>query len=1102
MSRTRNVVFYQRPVDPPAVADPNSGVIAGALWMNTETAHLFGSHNDTDGSGDPIISWRREGNDTVDWANITNKPDIPDELTKQEFIDFLNQAAPLAQIPDVVAGVNDDRIGLTPQLLNQAVAVLTSAVRGGSLVTLAARPPANTAILFDRAAGLGSVTPEILQLRSVAVEAGDTLATRTLSFGPIDGQVLGWFVPIKYVYINGVRYHLGSVPGEASNRFTEGNLEVESDTAYKFAAIDSATRAQFPAGAFLAGDSFTVAFETEDGTLIPSGTTLSPASEFSRHLSNELSGRIGRNEEVLNDLVKVQDAPDSVDAGANAAATYQANFSYGLRYKRGVAKFDSDLIDHTSTISGGATISNPRTIRLNIQQTVDNGVYEIYIKKFAQAQDPIEVRGEADDGAGTLNVAYPLATTPGILRQEGGVVKVIIKRVGNTLNVSAVPFEVNTGPQGPQGIQGPQGDPGPQGPAGMGGGGTAAFEMEFIGLTVSLLTANDIPGGEITALVAIQGVANAPVGNFRAVVGGVNIPFTLALDTDRIYTIPLAITNVQHLNLRNNAGRNLNISIQFFKGTYDSHLIQIPLQPITLVTPERLQGQEYLESGRISFHTNTSNRITVSPLSLRGRSSDGLEVIAPVNIGVDFTTADIPGAIRTLATNAASARLAYNTSSSVRPTDSYLREEWTERSGDRDYYVDKVTFTLGGRVANAISDDPGGLAVGRIFPVLLANHDVTQVRECCDATILDIDRTANTIQVGLKRNAYTRGHANIEFENIKSPRRTLEGGITILVGGRVILNSNSLLSLLFDPTAAVPDGGIHVGDVAVLPTANEILFYRPRATEKAAPRVFKNTLKFEYVDNTTYRLQGDGVVSVNAVTKRFRQGLLVQANSTTLSFLFRETNAFYDVYWYAQEDSDDLRPSLVEPGKDETGAYVFEDGGDVCVLKTRVSKSGDLRQPDYAFTQDYNGYPYHRFNSEAKIPMTNSLKFTGAVGGSGTLVEASWQGEDFPEGATPTFTGIARQTTNTGGSWNGSSLRIDYATGFYRNRPVVTSTGVQNNDALTAQYEDDTGIGIFMFHVQTNNTRDFSTGNNQKLNILLKRTGDDARQVELDNFKG
>ena len=1117
MSRSRKIVFYQRPVDPPALAE--AGVVPGALWINTESAHLFGSYNMDDGAGNTVVGWRREGNDTVDWANITNKPDIPDELTLPEFIAFLNQAAPLANITDVVAGVNDDRIGLTPQLLNQAVAVLTSAVRGGSLVTLGHRP--NNNVLYSRLGteNIGTLSVDIPQLKTIVVETlvGGAPNTINLVFSPQRANVVDWFVPIKYVYINGVRYHLGNVPGESGVRHTEGNLEANDDTAYKYVSIDSATRATFPAGAFLTGDTFTLAFEMEDGTLIPSGTTLSPASEFTRHLINEVSGRVSRNEEVLNDLVKVQDAPDTVDAGANAAATYQANFSYGLRYKRGVAKFDSDLIDHTSTISGGATISDPRTIRLNIQQTVDNGVYEIYIKKFAQAQDPIEVRGEADDGAGTLNVAYPLATTPGILRQEGGVVKVIIKRVGNTLNVSAVPFEVSAGPQGPQGIQGPAGPVGPQGPAGSGGGGgggtaAGAFRMTIEAISASIVTTDDIPNNTQTFQVAIdvRGTDNLPTGDFSITLSALALTLVDGAPTleEGANVIAVRIANeTAYLTTVRAANQRGELQLQARIGAggsqVNSEIYSRPVRPIQDDIPDRLRGRDYVDSGLTVANTGAPDYMEVNSGNLNeiqlnatttnpivAHAADGTRVVWGA---ASTLTVAIPSAYHANRDLYAAAGPTAPTGTNRRPADLTRRTEWEHRAGDSDYYVDTLQLNYSTTLTPAINTNPGGIAVGSTVPMRMAPGTGSDI-ECVDVTILSIDTRNRFMIVALRRNAYIRAGALTGFAaNTQPIREAITSAKRFLIPARVFL-SRAGLATEFDPDAAVPAGSVHIADIAM--DSQGVRFYRmvdfPRITE------FKNTCRWDYVADTAYRMANEGIVNVLGEEIHIPRGTQATlADAQDFLSRSRVRNGFYDVYLYVRQNGERYFDMQI-PNKVAGVGYRHPRDISLCLLQMRVEQAGSTGSLTYTIVRDYNHYPWHRFNSEVKVSPVKSIKIL--PDNSSPILRHNFDNE-----SDVSVVLISPGTESRGNTVSARRYSINFETGLYRDRPSVvlgqSTYGNQIDNRSDIKFlQDDTGITLLSFWSSTGDLHHINeTG---EIDVTFNRIGEDARQVELDNFKG
>ena len=654
----------------------------------------------------------------------------------------------------------------------------------------------------------------------------------------------------------------------------------------------------------------------------------------------------------------------------------------------------------------------------------------------------------------------------------------------------------------------------------QGGGAEAPFNMEIASVSVPILTIEDVPdaGQRFDVLIEVNGTRNSPppiasnlIISINALnmdvheINGVdvNTPSTEFPLNQGINTIAVSIPSASHGSAVANIERDLRVDFQARRGGAYTNMLHIPIHEVASTIPQRLEGIDHIESGRVTFDTSNSSRV-VTPTGIVARDASGASVVAPASARATFShTSDIPTAIRTLATLAASALQPFTTASHTIPTDSVRLAEWNLRAGDRDFYADRVTVTLTGRVASAISNSPGGLRVGGVYPVLIGADNAGVNRECADATILAIDTTANTIQLGLKRNTYSRGRAGAAFEGVKNQRSSIQQGVTFLLAGRVLL-TRSGLSYDFSQAEDVPPGSVHVGDVVVLPTGSAILFYRGRRIEKERPIEFKNTLKFEFVDGSSYRLQGDGVVSVNAVDKRFRRGTLVESTSVT-SLLQRMPNSFYDVYWYARESSDELFPRLIEPGKDETGAYVLTDGGDVCVLKTRVGKAGAVGRETYTFTQDYNWFPYHRFNSQAKIPMTYPSSVE-RIGGSGTSVDDLGSFTVRSEASVV----LSRTDNLTASRWNPTIQTLP----FFRNIPVVDAPVFQVTSIVADQHRNGfilrNGTTTGEIEMITHRTYDGTFFNTlhqfttigDKINFTMARTGIDARQVELDNEKG
>ena len=636
----------------------------------------------------------------------------------------------------------------------------------------------------------------------------------------------------------------------------------------------------------------------------------------------------------------------------------------------------------------------------------------------------------------------------------------------------------------------------------QGGGEEAPFSMEMEGVSTSILTQEDIPGVGVSfnVLIHVNGIRDVPAENIVIRMNGSELTFVNG-DADRTLvqgtnTFEVSIPAAAHGNILRNAGREINF--QATKGDARTRILRIPLHEVASSIPERLRGISYLQSGFLSIDSVRGDELNISGAEgMVAFTEDGTSITRPAGTSLRYTQAsDLPAAARTIGLALRSAGLTYNAVTNERPSDRVNAAEWDVRVGESDFYKDAVTVTYPANHIPAISTDPGGIQVGRTIPVVIGVGTAGRPEntECADATILSIDTRSRTIVMGLKRNAYIRGDAAVAIRGDVPQRVPISSINTFLLGARVFMSSTGF-SLEFDAEAAVPNGSVHVGDVALWAGTSSIPFYRTR--RHGGTQEFKNKVSFERVSNTQFRTGSDAQFSVNGRRHFSRRGAVVEASAAD-AVLSTLANNIYDVYWYASETDRPLTPSLVVPNRSEEGALVFPlhrgTNFGICVLKTRVSKSGAVGRETYAFISDYNPYPWQRFNSEAKID--KSIPFLFRIDKTdGADDEISIQG------APPFFIDIsASDQTNK---------RVAMAVGAFRNIPALSSvntvTWADRRLVHSISLLSGNVVRVAAFIATSAGSSTKFTGSSSAFRVgdfwsfVLTRTGDDARQVELDN---
>ena len=466
-----------------------------------------------------------------------------------------------------------------------------------------------------------------------------------------------------------------------------------------------------------------------------------------------------------------------------------------------------------------------------------------------------------------------------------------------------------------------------------------------------------------------------------------------------------------------NAERDLYFNLQMLKGVADSDMFHRSLVRQQSTIPRGAVGTAFVESavkdssGDYNFISPTSNFNEVPTIGLFATANDPFIGYTAGGAKIQHTSnrvaamGPIPTADRSFAQLLTSSRTGAGLNLPTAPSDSVFAAEWQNRIGDYDFYVDNLNISYIA-AADPLINVANGINVGDTLPV-----DIGGVgRECFDASVLSIDTRNRLINVRLRRNEYRAA------SNRRHPYRTpATGGLGLIfrIPGQVYVTRVGP-QLVWWGSPTVPDNAIKIADVAMTVgnrTVGGVTQPYPLITHYRTVDIFrenyrnKNTISWEWVNNTTYRTTAPGFANVGGKEVHVAQGTTIEIDDHATDIKNEITAANGGVtagttwvFWNIDEDGT-ITPSAQFPNRDINGSSIRPGRGARTILQTRIVRTiVDLRRgtTTEVFTQDYNWFPDYKYNTEKRVPTEDFLRLAGPAAGSSrypTLVgEPSFSG--------------------------------------------------------------------------------------------------------------
>ena len=602
------------------------------------------------------------------------------------------------------------------------------------------------------------------------------------------------------------------------------------------------------------------------------------------------------------------------------------------------------------------------------------------------------------------------------------------------------------------------------------------FTMDIESLSIPIRSLADIPPEDtrFNIVLDIRGTQNIPSEGLSVTINGSPLTIHGAVDyTPGSRAVEVSLSSSSHGNILRSAASRMQLEVQAHKGIVYTDRLIIALHEAVSVIPERLQGIPHLTDCRRSARSSAPafvSRDTVDPTNLTlaagnsnplvGFDSGGNQISHTTSIEVD--TADIAAAdlvtVGTFSRNNGSFAIP-----SDAPTDVTLLQEYLKKIGEKDFYQDTLTIS--------VTDQNTRTAIAAQGEVILEMGG-----EFVDAVFMGTAVTQPNMTFQLKRNYYTNGDGT----TLDQRATRISGTVRIIAKARVVIDRERNSRFLFDRTDPIPEGFIEVATVGVTIERQNNVFACYRSADVARLLENKNTITWrpDALSSAAIISLSGGVANVFGTEVKILQNLR--------SFYALDginTDGDYFVYHYLKEDGTIERTQLEPNYDDDKGSHHPYEAWR-CVLRTRMRVTSNGRSRSRL--DDYNHYPWQRFNSEVRIAQIESfLDFEafsrGRVGGGATAYNP-----------TPAVVSTSRGGTGT--------CTYDFATGYYREAPAIQALTRDDNFSNVfdrTSFSNTDRVNHVEFWAQNHGAGSVAPNG---LNVTLQRTGNDARQVELDNL--